>query len=80
MVEEYKPDRTLDVRGLYCPQPVLRAKKAMDEMKAGEILEVLGTDPGSKVDLPAWVRRTGNEFLGAKEEKDCNRYLIRKKK
>ncbi len=76
---EIKPSRTLDVRGLFCPEPVLRTKKAIDAMQAGEVLEVIGTDPGSKVDLPAWAKRAGHEFLELREEKECNRYYIRKK-
>lgn len=49
------PHRTLDCRGDACPLPLLKTKKAMAELASGEILEVLGTDPGSKNDLPSWA-------------------------
>lgn len=79
-MSEIKPNKILDVRGLFCPEPVLKTKKAMDTMRVGEVLEIVGTDPGSKADLPAWAKRAGHEFLELKEEKEANRYYIRKKK
>ena len=75
-----KADQTLDCKGLSCPMPIVKLAKAMKKLKKGEVLELLGTDPGSKVDVPAWCKRTGNEFLGIEEEKDFNKYYIRCKK
>jgi tRNA 2-thiouridine synthesizing protein A len=79
MVTEYKADRVLDVKGLTCPYPVLKTKKLMDQMKPGEILEVIATDDGCKTDLPAWAKRTGNEFLGMFENTNFTRFFIKKK-
>ena len=56
-------DRELDVKGLRCPLPILRAKKALAEMSSGEILRVLATDPGSAQDFEAFARQTGNQLL-----------------
>ena len=56
-------DRELDVRGLNCPLPILRAKKALGDLHAGQVLKVLATDPGSVKDFQAFCRQTGNELL-----------------
>ena len=57
-------DVTLDCTGLYCPQPVIRTAARVKEMPAGQVLEVLATDPGFQIDLPAWCRSHRHEFLG----------------
>jgi len=54
---------TLDCKGLSCPMPILKVAKAMKDLKSGEVLEMLGTDPGTKTDLPNWCTKTGNEIL-----------------
>jgi tRNA 2-thiouridine synthesizing protein A len=55
--------KELDARGLNCPLPILKAKKALAEMKSGDVLKVLATDPGSLRDFQAFARQTGNELL-----------------
>lgn len=57
-------DKEIDTRGLNCPLPILRAKKALADMKAGQVLKVVSTDPGSNRDFQAFCRQTGNELLG----------------
>jgi len=79
MEENITPDRTLDCRGDTCPLPLLKTKKTMADMTSGEILEVIGTDPGSKQDLPSWASRTGNTYLGVKEEGDLFYFYLQKK-
>ncbi len=74
-----RADKVLDLRGLVCPEPVLMTKKAVDELEKGQVIEVWGTDPGTKSDLPAWARRVGHEFLGYKEEADYVKFYVRKK-
>jgi tRNA 2-thiouridine synthesizing protein A len=76
---KFTPQRTLDCRGDACPLPLLKTKKAMAEMASGEILEVVGTDPGSKNDLPSWATRTGNLYLGEEEEGPVFHFYLRKK-
>lgn len=71
-------DRILECEGLACPLPVVRTKKAMDEMKAGEVLEVRATDKGSVADLQGWAKRTGHQYIGLKEENGIYRHFIRK--
>ncbi len=55
--------KELDTRGLNCPLPILKAKKALAEMMSGEVLKVVSTDPGSARDFQAFARQTGNELL-----------------
>lgn len=74
-----KPDKTENLKGLNCPMPVLKTKKALDTMTAGQVLQVEITDPGSKADIPAMLKRTGNELIEMKEEGGVFTYLIRKK-
>ncbi len=55
--------KEIDARGLTCPLPILRAKKALSDMLSGEVLKVLATDPGSVRDFQAFARQTGNDLL-----------------
>ncbi|MCG3190654.1 MAG: Sulfur carrier protein TusA [Burkholderiaceae bacterium] len=55
--------KDLDTRGLNCPLPILKAKKALADMQSGEVLKVVSTDPGSMRDFQAFARQTGNELL-----------------
>jgi len=70
-------DHILDTKGLNCPLPILKAKKAMSEMPSGGILQVLSTDPGSVADFEAFCRQTGNELVEATTEGDIFVFLIR---
>lgn len=72
-------DLTLDARGLQCPMPVVKTKKAMDSLQPGQTLLVLATDPGSKADFAAWSRSTGNPVIAQSEEGGVFSYEIRKK-
>jgi tRNA 2-thiouridine synthesizing protein A len=74
------PSQVLDCRGLQCPLPVIKTAKAIKEMPAGEVLELLATDPGVEPDMNAWTRRTGNELLRIDREGDVFHVLIRKVK
>ena len=55
--------KEIDARGLICPLPILKAKKALSDMRSGEILKVVATDPGSVRDFQAFARQTGNDLL-----------------
>ncbi|MEF3168975.1 MAG: sulfurtransferase TusA family protein [Deltaproteobacteria bacterium] len=74
-----KVARTLDAKGLSCPMPLLRTKKEIEKIKSGEILEILGTDPGSRNDIPGWCSRAGHEYLGEKEDSGFIRFYVKKK-
>jgi len=71
-------DATLDAKGLNCPLPILKAKKAINDVASGGTLEILATDPGSVADFEAFCRTTGNELLESKEEGGVYTYLIKK--
>lgn len=55
--------KELDTRGLNCPLPILKAKKALADMRSGEVLRIVATDPGSLRDFQAFARQTGNELV-----------------
>ena len=78
-MSEIKEDQVLDVQGEGCPMPILKTKKALDKMNSGEILKILGTDPGTKNDLPAFCKRTGHEFLGAEENNGVSTFYVKRK-
>ncbi|MCL6445888.1 MAG: sulfurtransferase TusA family protein [Alicyclobacillus sp.] len=71
-------DKSIDCKGLSCPMPIVRTKKAIDEMEAGQVLEVVATDPGSVADVKGWANRTGHQFLGTITEGKVFRHFIRK--
>jgi tRNA 2-thiouridine synthesizing protein A len=72
-------DRDLDVRGLDCPLPILRAKKALTEIKSGKVLRILATDPGSVKDFEAFARQTGNQLLSHAEVDKVFTFFLKKK-
>jgi tRNA 2-thiouridine synthesizing protein A len=71
------PDKTLDVKGLACPLPVLKARKALAELPKGATLEVLSTDPASPADFTAFAESTGNALLEQSESGGVYRFLLR---
>lgn len=71
-------DHTLDAKGLNCPLPILKARKALKEVADGGTLEILATDPGSVADFQAFCRQTGNELLEHAEDGGVYRFLIKK--
>ena len=73
-----KTDLLVDAKGLACPMPIVRTKKAMNEIEAGRVLEVQATDKGSKADLQAWAKSSGHQYLGTLEEGDVLKHYLRK--
>jgi tRNA 2-thiouridine synthesizing protein A len=71
-------DHVLDAKGLNCPLPILKAKKALKEVPVGGTLEILATDPGAVADFQAFARSTGNELLEHSENGGVYRFLLRK--
>jgi len=71
-------DHTLDAKGLNCPLPILKARKALKEVPSDGTLEILATDPGSVADFEAFCRQTGNELVEHSEDDGTYRFLIRK--
>ena len=75
-----KADAILDTLGLYCPMPIVKTAKKIKDLKIGQVLKVISDDEGIKEDMPAWCKRTGNEFLRIEEGEGEYRVYVRKKK
>ena len=71
-------DQVLDVKGLNCPLPILRAKKALNSLTLGNTLEVLATDPGAVKDFEAFCRVTGNELIASKVDGKIFSFVIKR--
>ncbi len=72
-------DQVLDAKGLNCPLPILRAKKALKEVPVGGTLQVLATDPGAVKDFEAFCRTTGNDLVESKADGKQFEFLIRRR-
>jgi tRNA 2-thiouridine synthesizing protein A len=70
-------DQLLDVKGLNCPLPILKTKKALKDVPAGGTLEILATDPGAVADFAAFCRTTGNDLVEHSEEGGVYRFLLK---
>ncbi|MER1999372.1 MAG: sulfurtransferase TusA family protein [Lysinibacillus sp.] len=73
-----KSDVKLDAKGLACPMPIVKTKKAMQGLEDGQVLEVVATDKGSKADLAAWAKTVGHQYIGTTEDDDVLYHYIRK--
>ncbi|KRD99330.1 hypothetical protein ASE46_13685 [Bacillus sp. Root239] len=71
-------NKVLDAKGLACPMPIVKTKKAMNELEAGQVLEIHVTDKGAKNDLAAWAKSGGHELLQT-EEGDVLKFWIKKR-
>ena len=74
-----KTDQTLDCIGLYCPIPIVKTAARIKGMKTGQVLEITADDKGIKLDMPAWARSTGHEFLGIEEKGGEIKVYVKKK-
>jgi len=72
-------DKELDARGLNCPLPILRTKKSLAELAAGQVLKVIATDPGSVKDMQAFAKQTGNDLLSTAEAGGEYMFFLKKK-
>ena len=79
-MDKSKANLTADLKGLASPMPVLKTKKALDSLQPGQVLLVEVTDKGSKADIPAMLKRTGNELLETDEKENVFSFLIKKMK
>ncbi|WP_018930931.1 MULTISPECIES: sulfurtransferase TusA family protein [Bacillaceae] len=74
----FKVNVVLDAKGLACPMPIVKTKKAMKDVEAGQVIEVQATDKGSKADIEAWANSAGHQYLGTLEEGDTLKHYLRK--
>ncbi len=75
-----KADVILDTLGLYCPMPIVKTAEKIKDIEIGQVLEVISDDEGIKEDMPAWCKRTGNEFLRTEEREGEYRVYVKKSK
>lgn len=73
-----KSDSVLDAKGLACPMPIVKTKKAINGLESGDVLEIQATDKGSTADLKAWAKSTGHQYLGTVEEGTVLKHYLRK--
>ena len=71
--------KTLDVKGMLCPMPVIKAKQAISQVPVGGLLEVIATDPAAKEDIPAWVRRAGHDLISMQQENETFKFYVKRK-
>lgn len=71
-------NQELDCKGLNCPLPILKTKKAIDTLDSGQVLKMEATDPGAISDMNAWTRRTGNELISHSEDSGIYTFYIKK--
>lgn len=71
-------DKLLDTKGLACPMPIVKTKKAMNDMENGQVLEIHATDKGAQADLAAWSKSGGHELVQSTEENGVFKFWIKK--
>jgi len=69
----------VDTKGMACPMPIVKAKRALDTMEAGQVMEVHSTDKGSLNDFSAWVKQTKHELIKHEQENGVYKFFVRKK-
>ncbi|KZD30514.1 sulfurtransferase TusA family protein [Bacillus cereus] len=73
-----KVDMSLDCKGLACPMPIVKTKKAMEGLTPGQVIEIEATDKGSTVDIQSWANKVGHQYIGTKQEGDVLMHYVRK--
>lgn len=79
-MENYKPVKILDYKGLPCPMPIVKISQDIKKVEIGDVLEVHTSDPGSIADFPAWAKTIGHAILEIKQEPGLIRILVKRQK
>ena len=79
-LKKIQSNKVVDARGTSCPGPILAAKKAIVDVKVGEIMEILATDSGTQKDIPAWSKKMGHEYLGMTEDAGTFKLFVKRMK
>lgn len=79
-MEDYKPVKILDYKGLPCPMPIVKISQEIPKVAIGDVLEVHTSDPGSIADFPAWAKTTGHAVLEIKQEPGLIRIFVKRQK
>ena len=78
MNDDIKIEKTMDLKGMPCPMPVVKVSKGIKEIEVGQILLAETTDPGALADFPAWARTSGNEIIKTDQGSDAIRFYIKR--
>ena len=79
MSDDIQVTKTMDLKGMPCPMPVVKVSKGIKEVEVGQVIEAITTDPGSLSDFPAWARTSGNEIVKTEQDDKTIRFYIRRK-
>jgi tRNA 2-thiouridine synthesizing protein A len=72
-------DKELDARGLACPLPIVKTRKALSDMASGQVLKVMATDSGSKADMASFSEQTGNELLSSSQDGSTYVFFLKRR-
>jgi tRNA 2-thiouridine synthesizing protein A len=78
MSNDIKADKTLDLKGLPCPMPIVKISKGIKEVEVGQVVQAITTDPGSLTDFPAWARTSGHEIVDTVQGDDEISFYIKR--
>lgn len=78
MSEKIEVKKILDTSGKCCPMPMVETNKTIKRLAEGDVLQIIATDPGTKVDIPSWCERTGNQLIASNQEEDLFTYYVKK--
>lgn len=79
MSDEIQITKTMDLKGMPCPMPVVKVSKGIKEVEVGQVVEAITTDPGSLADFPAWARTSGNEIIKTEQDGKTIKFYIKRK-
>lgn len=78
MSDDFQITKTMDLKGMPCPMPVVKVSKGIKEVEVGQVVEAITTDPGSLSDFPAWARTSGNEILKTEQDGNTIKFYIKR--
>jgi tRNA 2-thiouridine synthesizing protein A len=79
MSDNIQITKTMDLKGMPCPMPVVKVSKGIKEVEVGQVVEAITTDPGSLADFPAWARTSGNEIIKTEQDGKTIKFYIKRK-
>jgi len=79
MSDNIQITKTMDLKGMPCPMPVVKVSKGIKEVEVGQVVEAITTDPGSLADFPAWARTSGNEIIETEQDGKTIKFYIKRK-
>jgi tRNA 2-thiouridine synthesizing protein A len=79
MSDDIHISKTMDLKGMPCPMPIVKVSKGIKEVEVGQVVEAITTDPGALADFPAWARTSGNEIIKTEQDGKMIRFYIKRK-